>query len=542
MRTDSVRLAPEALEAARSLIQLEYGPEYLPAKAKQYSTKKNSQDAHEAIRPTNLEHPPEAVKSFLSRDQFLLYSLIWKRFMASQMNPAVYDTVSADIQTNTELLLRATGSIIKFRGFLAVYEEKEDDEEKDGESRRLPELNEGDILDLLKVTADQAFTRPPPRFTEASLIKELEKSGIGRPSTYTSIMNKIQSRDYTVKEGNRLKPTELGKLIVQMLEMCFDQIMDVSFTANLEDQLEQVAADGMEWRDLLAKFWEQFEPALEVAEKEMLVPKVMTDIDCPKCKSKLQKIWYRGKYFYGCSKYPDCDYSAPIEELAFNKDDYAEDFNWEQPCPQCASEMKLRHGRYGAFLGCSKYPDCRGIVNIPKKGESFIAPEDLPQCPAIGCDGRLVARKSRFGKTFYSCSTFPDCNVIVNQLEELATKYADHPKTAYEKKTRGKKAAKTTKKAAPKKKKAPAKPRNVKPSPLSPELAAVVGADSMPRPEVMKKVWEYIKANRLQSTQDGRIIEPDEALAKVLGGPEPVKMFAMTKLVSAHIGKAGDSK
>ena len=359
MRTDSVRVVPEAIDEARQVIQKLYGKEYLPEKPRLYSSKKSAQEAHEAIRPTNLSHPPEAVESYLSREQFMLYKLVWRRFLASQMMPAVYDTVSADIDAHNNVLVRATGSTMKFPGFLAVYEEKGDDEDKGDESRKLPNLHENQQLTLLELTSDQAFTRPPPRFSEASLVKELEKSGIGRPSTYASIMNKIQSREYTIKESGRLKPTELGRVIAQLLETNFQQIMNIDFTAQMEDDLELIAENEKDWKQLIRDFWKDFKPTLDEAEKSAFVPKILTDVDCPECGGKLQKVWFKSKYFYGCSNYPECRYSAPAEEILFNKEDYADDFDWEQKCPECSSEMKVRHGRFGAFLGCSKYPDCQ---------------------------------------------------------------------------------------------------------------------------------------------------------------------------------------
>lgn len=559
MRTDSVRIAPEALADARKFIEQQYGKDYLPAESKQYSTQKSAQDAHEAIRPANVMHTPESLQPYLNREQFLLYQLIWRRFVASQMMPAIYDTVSADITAGQGVILRATGSIIKFPGFLAVYEEKEDDTDKDDESRTLPALEEGQILLLQELTADQAFTRPPPRYTEASLVKELEKSGIGRPSTYAAIMNKIQSRDYTVKESGRLKPTELGQIIAQMLETNFTQIMSIGFTASMEDDLERVAENGKDWKALIREFWEQFSPTLETALKEAFVPRLLTDIDCPKCHiGKLQKIWSKNKYFFGCNRYPDCDFSAPVEEITFNKDDYAENFDWDQKCPKCSAEMKVRHGRYGTFLGCTRYPECKGIINIPKKGEVAIPQEDLPKCPAIDCPGHLVARKSRFGKTFYSCSTFPECDVIMNQLDQIETKYASHPRTAYvAKPKKGKKGApvketkaakeKAAKKPATKKvaaKKAPkaegekkASTRTMPPYTLSGDLAEVVGTNELTRGEVTKKIWDYIKANDLQDPANKRIIRTDAKLAKVFGTKEPIDMFKMAGLLNPHLTK-----
>ncbi|MCB1119708.1 MAG: type I DNA topoisomerase, partial [Chlamydiia bacterium] len=420
MRTDSVRLAPEALGEAKRYIAGKYGNEYLPDTPRQYATKKSAQDAHEAIRPTSLKHPPEAVKSFLTREQFMLYQLIWQRFVACQMVPAVYDTVSADISADERFVLRATGSLLKFNGYLAVYQEKEDDHVEDDE-RLLPPLEENQLLELLDLIKEQSFTRPPPRFTEASLVKELEKSGIGRPSTYAAIMNKIQSRDYTVKESGRLKPTELGRVVVLLLENHFQRIMNIDFTANMEDRLELVAESERDWKELLRSFWEAFEPELKAAEKEAFVPKEETEHKCPDCGANLQKVWYKSKYFLGCTGYPDCNYTAPLEEVTFNKEDYDPNFDWEQKCPQCENDMTLRHGRYGPFLGCSKYPDCKGIVNIPKKGEVATGDTDVA-CPAIGCEGHLVARRSRFGKIFYSCSTYPDCDVIGNTTDAVKEK------------------------------------------------------------------------------------------------------------------------
>lgn len=548
MRTDSVRIVPEAIAEAREYIKSLYGPEYVPAEAKVYASQKSAQDAHEGIRPTNLNLPPDSIKQYLSKEQFLLYQLIWRRYLASQMVPAVYDTVSADLMGGEGIILRATGSIMKFPGFLAVYEEKFDDDEKEDENKMLPDLQENQSLFLHELTSEQSFTRPPPRFTEASLVKELEKSGIGRPSTYAAIMNKIQSREYTIKESGRLKPTELGQVIAQMLEASFQQIMNVDFTAQMENNLEMVAENNKDWKDLIREFWAQFNPTLETALKEAFVPKILTDIDCPTCgEGKLQKIWARSKYFYGCSRYPDCTYSAPIEEVSFNKDDYAEDFKWEQPCPICNSEMKVRHGRYGAFLGCLRYPECKGIINIPKKGEAPIPTENLPKCPAIDCPGHMVARKSRFGKIFFSCSTFPECNVIVNDLEQLQTKYANFARTPYVKKEKkGKAKAKTatskttTKKAAKSKTTKEAKPKKVRamPSyPLSEELAAIVGSTELTRGDVTKKIWDYIKAHNLQDTANKRLIKPDPLLAKVFGSNEPVDMFKMAGLLNQHIKK-----
>ncbi len=529
MRTDSVRISPEAIESARKYLFKTYGKEFLPPEGRQFTAKKSAQDAHEAIRPTNVYHTPDSIRSHLSEDQYKLYSLIWKRFLASQMMPAVYDTVSCDIGTKDEMVLRATGSILKFSGFLAIYEERQDKEEDKvrEEDKLLPSLSEDQPLQLLEVLSEQAFTRPPARFTEASLVKELEKSGIGRPSTYATIMNKIQSRDYTVKEKGTLKPTELGKVIAQMLEDNFKMIMDVGFTATMEDELENVATDQKNWKELLKEFWQAFFPLVEAAEKEAFVPKVMTDIDCPKCGKKLQKIWAKNKYFYGCSNYPECDYTAPLEAMEFNKADYDPNFDWDQKCAKCGKPMNLRFGKFGPFLGCSGYPDCKSIVNIPKKGE--IPPEEMPTCPALGCDGKLTARRSRFGKVFFSCSNYPDCDVITNDLDHLYEKYDNHPKTPYvaKTKTRGKKT--TT---------SPQKKTRKQPSlKLSKALAAVVGSSEMSRPEVIKKMWEYIKTHNLQDPKNKRLIQPDALLEKVFGSKKPIDMMKLSGIIATHFEK-----
>lgn len=524
MRTDSVHLTPEAVQAARGYIHQQFGEEYVPEQPRIYASKKTAQEAHEAIRPTHISRTPEKVKAYLSTEQYKLYLLIWRRFIASQMAPAIYDQVSADISAGPDLLLRTTGSVIKFNGFLAIYEEKRDrhhtHEEEEMQSKLLPELEPGLSLSLQDVTSTQSFTKPPPRFSEASLVKELERLGIGRPSTYAAIMNKIQSRDYTTKENQTLKPTELGRVIAQMLEDNFQLIMDVGFTAAMEDELEQVAEHKKDWRETLRLFWKEFQPLIEKAEKEAVVPKLLTDIDCPKCAHKLQKIWARGKYFYGCSNYPDCDYTTPIEALNFNKEEYDPHFDWDQSCPQCQSAMTLRHGRFGPFLGCSRYPDCKGIVNILKKEEALSQPRHMPTCPAIGCNGTLSARRSRFGKQFFSCSNYPDCDVIVNHLEDLSTKYPDHPKTPYVKKSGGQKGVRGGANTL---------------YHLSPALAEVTGATDLKRGDVIKKVWEYIKSHRLQDPTNRRRILPDATLAKVFGSKEPVDMFRIAGLIAPHL-------
>ena len=528
MRTDSLHVSNEAIKLAREYIKKKYGKEFLPEKPRKYISKKTAQEAHEAIRPTNLEHDPAKIKKYLSNDQYKIYLLIWNRFISSQMQSAIYDTVSADIKAD-DMILRTTGSFIKFKGFLAAYEERKDNvSEEDNESKILPPIIKGEKLTLIDVLSNQSFTKPPPRYTEASLVKELEKSGIGRPSTYASIMNKIHSREYTIKERNTLKPTELGKVIAQMLEDNFPPIMNVGFTAAMEDDLELVAENKRKWKTLIKEFYEAFMPMVEKAKKEAVVPKIKTNLKCPKCKKPLLKIWAIDKYFYGCSNYPDCDFTSTIESFEFTKKDYAEDFNWDQPCPVCGGKMIVRHGKLGAFLGCSKYPECQGIVNIPKKGEEFLQPEDRPDCPALGCDGKIMMRKSRYGKIFYSCSNFPECDIIVNDLKDLEPKYdVHHPKTAYVKKERkwekGKKGAKK-------------ETTNKKKYKISKELETIIGKkESFTKSEILKKVWAYIKKNNLQNPKNKRLIKPDKKLAKVFGSDKTLNMKNLAGILDKHL-------
>ncbi|MBI5346336.1 MAG: type I DNA topoisomerase [Chlamydiae bacterium] len=533
MRTDSVQVVDEAIKSARDHISKEYGKEFLPPSPNFYSSKKSAQEAHEAIRPTELEHHPEKIKKYLTIDQYKLYLLIYRRFVASQMSPAIYDTVSATIGTDKKIVLKANGSVIKFQGFLAAYEEKKDptEEEKD-ESKILPPLSQGQNLNLIEVLSSQSFTKPPARYTEASLIKELEKCGIGRPSTYATIMNKIQSRDYTIKERQTLKPTDLGKIIAQMLDENFAPIVNVGFTAAMEDDLELVAENKRNWKELLKEFWNEFIPMVDKAAKEATVPKILSEHKCPKCQKPLQKIWSKSKYFYGCTGYPECEFTIPIEVLEFKKEEYAEDFDWDQNCAKCSSKMLLRHGRFGPFLGCSQYPKCRGIVNIPKKGEKILSLEESPNCPALGCDGKIVARKSRFGKTFFSCTNFPECDVIVNNVEDLDTKYdAHHPKTAYKKAkpAKGEKGKKGTKSKSA---------LSQIEYDVSSELEKIIKVKKVTRPELLKKVWEYIKSNNLQDPKNKRTIVPDKNLAKVFGSDKPVDMMKMGKFFEKHLKKS----
>lgn len=465
MRTDSVRVVPEAIEAARDYVRKSFDSSYLPESPRLFQVKKTAQDAHEAIRPTYPSKTPEQLRPFLTRDQHAIYSIIWKRFVASQMTQALYNTVGVSIQTDKDLMLRATGSTLLFPGFLALYEEKQDEEEEKGTDKtlaaKIPPLQEGDLLMLEQATAEQAFTRPPARFTEATLIKELEKSGIGRPSTYASIMKKILAREYTVKEQGRLKPTDLGRVVISLLETNFQEIMNIGFTAKMEDSLEEIAEAKMNWKELLRTFWKSYSLTLEEAKEKATPPKIPIEEKCPLCGKPLQKVWFKSSYFIGCTGYPDCSYSSSEEAFTFSKEDYREDFNWDQTCSKCGSTMKICFGRFGPFLGCSKYPECKTAVRIPKKGEPPEG-EKIP-CPAESCPGHLVQRMSRFKKPFFACSEYPNCDVIGNSPEAVIERFKGRPQTPVEKKTatKGKKSAdkKVTKKKSTVTKAKPKKPK-----------------------------------------------------------------------------------
>jgi DNA topoisomerase I len=408
MRTDSTRVAKEAQDAARALIERDFGPNYVTKEPRVYKAKKEAQDAHEAIRPTYFDKKPSDIAKSLTPDQLKLYTLIWNRFIASQMESAVLDQTSVDISAGS-YVFRANGSIIKFNGFIAVYTEGRDEGDEEEKEGILPDMNEGQKLSLKKITPNQHFTQPPPRYTEASLVKELEQKGIGRPSTYSPIIGTIQDRGYVEKEGKALKPTELGVTVNEQLVKHFPVILDVEFTANMEDKLDQILEGTVDWVSVLKEFYGPFEKSLKEAETgmEKIKKEIMTTEICEKCGQLMMIRSGRFGDFMACSAYPKCKNTKP---LPGSKE--AEEV--KEVCEKCGKPMVMKRSRFGSFLACSGYPDCKNIKSILK-------PTGI-KCPQ--CGGDIVERKSKRGKIFFSCSNYPKCKFALwnKPLEEKCPK------------------------------------------------------------------------------------------------------------------------
>ncbi len=387
MRTDSTRVAAEALEAVRRFIGETFGAAYLPKAPHRYKSPKGAQEAHEAIRPTSVSRRPEELKAFLSKDELALYELIWRRFVASQMASALYQVTTVDISAG-EFLFRATASILDFPGFSVLYQETPEAGEKEPEEK-LPPLAAGDLLELKDVVPQRHFTKPPPRFSEASLIRELEVQGIGRPSTYATILSNLQDRNYVVKEKYGLRPTHLGMVVSDLLVGSFPDIMDPKFTARMESDLDRIAEGEISWRKLLGEFYDPFHRQLGAAKANMpVVKRVETGLVCPQCGEELFVRWGRNGEFLGCSAYPKCKFTANFTRdpqgnlLMLGKEGEGEEF----PCPQadCSGKLVKRRSRRGFFYGCNRYPDCRFLLNK--------AP--LPQ-PCPECDFPWMVKKGK---------------------------------------------------------------------------------------------------------------------------------------------------
>jgi len=407
MRTDSVNLAEEALNEIREFIAKKYGEDNVPKEIRTYKTKsKNAQEAHEAVRPTSVFHEPTAIKKSLSKDQFRLYGLIWKRTVACQMIHATLDTVSVDLSANDDHFFRANGSTLVNPGFMAVYQEGADDAKADDDEKMLPILEEGNVVKLLKIKTDQHFTEPPPRYSEASLVKSLEEHGIGRPSTYASIISTLQHREYVEMDKKRFIPTDVGRIVNKFLTEHFTQYVDYDFTARMEDDLDAISRGEKEWVPVLKNFWQPFKDLVDDKEKNVDrkdVTHEAIDEKCPECGGDLAiRLGRRGR-FIGCNNYPECSYTRNVNDEDDEKDQEA---IAGRKCPECKSDLLIRHGKYGKFIGCSGYPDCRHIEPLEKPEDTGVT---CPECKK----GRMLKRKSRRGKIFFSCEDYPTCKYAV---------------------------------------------------------------------------------------------------------------------------------
>lgn len=408
MRTDSVSLAGEALEEIRGFIRTRFGAGQAPTQARRFKTQaKNAQEAHEAIRPTAIQRTPEELRPHLSEEQYRLYDLIWKRTLACQMIDAIIDTVAVDLICGEGVAFRATGSTVVEPGFMAVYLEGKDDGKNDSDEGVLPAMKAGDRVQLADITATQHFTEPPPRYTEASLVRSLEEHGIGRPSTYAAIISTLQQREYATLESKRFKPTDVGRIVSRFLTEHFSDYVDYGFTARLEDELDAVSRGEKEWTPVLERFWTPFKGLVdnkaETVTRRDATQKLLEE-QCPQCGKPLATRLGRRGSFIGCTGYPDCDYTrsvdgqgqaTPVAEVVADRH-----------CPECNSPLLLREGRYGKFIGCGSYPKCRYIEPVEKPVDTGVT---CPECRS----GRLVERRSKRGKVFYSCSTYPSCRYAI---------------------------------------------------------------------------------------------------------------------------------
>lgn len=404
MRTDSVNLAQVALDEIRAEIASRFGKDALPHTPHAYKTKaKNAQEAHEAIRPTSVAIHPDDIKDSLSADQFKLYNLIWKRTIACQMIAATIDTVAVDFQVQDHLF-RANGSTVSDPGFLAVYEEGLDDTtKKDSDSKMLPPMDKGDSLPIQDLKGEQHFTEPPPRYSEATLVKTLEEYGIGRPSTYATIISTLQQREYAVLENKRFHPTDVGRVVNRFLTNYFTNYVDYGFTAGLEDELDAISRGEKEWRPVLGDFWYPFINLVKEIQENVQRKDVTQEPiaeKCPQCGQPLSiRLGKRGR-FIGCTAYPDCDYTRSLEDSA-SQAETAQVVEGRQ-CPECSSALQIKKGKYGKFIGCSNYPECKFIEPLEKPEDTGVV---CPECT----QGNILKRKSRGGKIFYSCQRYPDC-------------------------------------------------------------------------------------------------------------------------------------
>jgi DNA topoisomerase-1 len=395
MRTDSIRISQEAKQGARRFIAQNFGNDYLTESERKYRSKGKVQDAHEAIRPTRIDRTPEEVRRFLSKDQLQLYELIWSRLVASEMSPALFENTTVSI-TGGEFLFRATEAKLLFDGYLRVYQESEEENGEKEEKTTLPELEANERLDLLKLHPKQLFTKPPPRFSEASLVKELEANGIGRPSTYAQIISTLKERRYVSMEKRRFLTTELGEVVSKIVTENFPHIFNLKFTASMEAELDKIEEGKYDWQQVLNDFYAPFSKTLKEVEanrhdiKKQIQEK--TSESCPECGSPLVIKWGRNGRFISCSKFPECKFTKPLHEK--------EVITTEEKCEKCGSPMVVKSGRFGKFLACSAYPECKSTK-----------PYDLGiPCPREGCEGKLTEKRSKRGRLFYGCTCYPKCD------------------------------------------------------------------------------------------------------------------------------------
>src|SRR5262245_30515992 len=446
MRTDSVRVADEALVAVRDKIKSTFGEDYLPEKPNYYKSKSDAQDAHEAIRPTSMQHDPETVKPYLTPDQYSLYRLIWNRFVGSQMLPATFDETTVDI-TAGDYVFRVKGTVPKFAGWMATYgaatgEQTESAEKSDGDddgvSGVLPPLAEGERRELVQVRPEQKFTPPPPRFTEATLVKELEENGIGRPSTYASIIGVLQDRDYVNKIEGKFKPSALGRIISDLLTKSFEDIIDVEYTRSLEDDLDKIEQGKTDYVKTLADFYKKVKKDLSKAGKEMIDLKKGIDSGeaCDKCGMPMLKRVGKFGPFIACSGYPECTNTREIEEQQPESESGEEEI---EPCENCGKPMAMKRGRFGQFLACTGYPECkttRKLIATKQGGLKAAKPDQIldEKCPR--CGSNLVIKQGRFGE-FTACTSYPECKYVKHKTTGvMCPKDADKGGEIVERKSR----------------------------------------------------------------------------------------------------------
>ena len=426
MRTDSVRVSAEAVTAVREHIKTTFGEEFVPESPNVYKTKSDAQDAHEAIRPTSLEHDPETVKQYLTADQYSLYKLIWNRFVASQMPPATFDETTVDATAASgagEYVFRVKGTVPKFAGWMATYglspgesedvEPKKDADDDDGVSGVLPPLAEGDRLELKDLRSEQKFTQPPPRFSEATLVKELEENGIGRPSTYASIIAVLQDREYAHKVEGRFKPTALGRVISDLLTKSFVDIIDVEYTRSLEDDLDKIEQGKADYASTLAGFYKKVKKDLARAGKEMIDLKKGVKIGeaCDKCGEPMLKRVGKFGLFIACSGYPDCTNTREVEVQEPESESGEEEI---EPCENCGKPMAVKRGRFGQFLACTGYPECkttRKLIATKQGGLRAAKQDQILDEPCPKCSANVVIKQGRFGE-FTACTRYPDCKYV----------------------------------------------------------------------------------------------------------------------------------